>query len=362
MGEFDKRITLWLRRALALLFALLAFAFLFFFFFDLILPFTAAFLVALLLSPLTRRLGKKTRMSPRYLRVFLLFLLMGLLSLLLTLALIRLFGEAKDFFLTLYGSLDSILASFFSVIERLKDKLKLESVNTEGLSLLFSDAFHNVMAEISSRSASAAAHLAARLPSLLFALLLFVIALFYFSLDYDRITSYLTSLLPPRFRPTLDKLKQAFFSALGRYCKAYFLLFLITFAELFLAFVLLRVEYAFLVALLTAVLDILPAIGIGIVLIPWALFHLISGQIGRAVALLVLYLIMTLLRQILEPHIIGAHFGLHPLASLVALYLGFRTLGVLGILLSPLLAFAFVKLLSLWRQKMQKDSVPPSSA
>ncbi len=368
MSDIDEKIAKLLRRALAVLLFLFLLYLLFQLFFDMILPFTAAFLVALLLSPLTRKLGKKTRMSRRALRVILLFFLMGLFSALLTLGIIRLFAEGRTFFLSFYENLNKVLTSLFALIDRLQDKLPLDGINTERLSALISDGLKNAMTEISSRSAAYAARLAAKLPSLLFALFIFLIALFYLTLDYDRVMHYLSSLVPPRRRPLLERLRKAFFFALNRYVRAYFLLFLITFAELYLAFVLLRVDYAILLALLTAVLDILPAVGVGIVMIPWSLFLFLNGSTGRAVALLVIYLVITLIRQIIEPHIIGAHFGVHPLASLLALYVGFRLFGILGILISPVIALVLARLLALYREKIESsrplssEDSPPNNA
>lgn len=360
MNETDQKVTRFLRYSLAAVFLILALYLLFRLLFDLILPFTAAFFVALLLAPLTRKLGKRTRLSHRSLRIFLLFFFMGILSALLTLGIVRLFSEGKTFFLSTYENLNNLLRSLFALIERLQEKLPVDGIDTEGIASFLSEGLKNAMTEISSRSAAYAARLAAKLPSLLFALFLFLIALFYFTLDYDRITAYLTSLVPPSRKKLLEKLRCAFFFSLNRYLRAYFLLFLITFAELYLAFVLLRVDYAILLALLTAALDVLPAVGVGIVMIPWGLFLLLGGSTGRAIAVLAVYAAITLIRQIIEPHIIGAHFGVHPLASLLALYLGFRLFGVLGILLSPVLALFVAKLLALYRNKInpQEEETP----
>lgn len=351
--EKDK-ITLWAKYALAAgLFLILALL-LYKLFFDWLLPFTAAFAASALLAPLSRRLSKKTKLPLRVLRLFLLFVAVGGLSLLFILATVYLAREAKDFFINFYNNFDSLTREVFDLIERIKEKLSLSSTSTEQLVDLITGAAQRAMTELSANSAAFAAKIAGKLPSMLFSLLLFLLALFYFSFDYDKVTEYLSSLLPHRLRAKLRRVKEKCFYALGRYLRAYLILFLITFFELLIAFLLLRVEQAALLSLIAAALDILPAVGVGILLLPWAGALLLSGNTGRALILVAIYLAVTLLRQVIEPHIIGAHLGLHPLASLVALYLGFRFLGIFGILASPLLALVATHLLNLYREYLSK--------
>ncbi|MBQ9151486.1 MAG: AI-2E family transporter, partial [Clostridia bacterium] len=116
------------------------------------------------------------------------------------------------------------------------------------------------------------------------------------------------------------------------------LLGLLTFCLSFIGLALLRVPYAFILALLLAVVDLLPLLGTGIILIPWALVCLLLGQVKLGIGLLVLYAVATLVRQILEPKLIGDGLGLHPLVSLLSMYAGLRLFGVWGMILAPLVA------------------------
>ena len=131
----------------------------------------------------------------------------------------------------------------------------------------------------------------------------------------------------------IDTLKQTAW----KFLRSYLLLFLITFAGLFLGFVLLRETYAFLFALITAIVDSLPIFGMGIVILPLALFHFMTGEVGYGIGLCVLYLILTVLRQILEPRILGAGLGVHPLIMLCAMYAGLQLFGIGGMLIAPFL-------------------------
>ena len=115
-------------------------------------------------------------------------------------------------------------------------------------------------------------------------------------------------------------------------------MFLLTFVELLVGFLALRVEYVFLLAFLTAVLDILPVLGVGTVLIPFALFSFVTGNVFQGVGLLILYGLITVIRQIAEPHLVGKSLGLHPILMLVSFYAGWKLFGVAGVFLGPALA------------------------
>ena len=128
---------------------------------------------------------------------------------------------------------------------------------------------------------------------------------------------------------------------LGRqYLRACLFLGLLTFCLSFIGLAILKIPYAFILALLLATVDLLPLLGTGIILIPWAVICLRLGQVKLGIGLLALYTVSTLTRQILEPKLIGDGLGLHPLLSLFSMYAGLRLLGVWGMILAPLVTAA----------------------
>ena len=129
---------------------------------------------------------------------------------------------------------------------------------------------------------------------------------------------------------------------------------LITFGELAVGFLLLRVDLALLLAALVALVDALPVFGTGTVLLPWAVLALLGGETGLALGLLALYAAVSFVRSLLEPKLVGGKVGLPPLAALLAMYVGFRAFGVAGMILSPLAAILIKQLhdcglIRLWR-------------
>ena len=99
-----------------------------------------------------------------------------------------------------------------------------------------------------------------------------------------------------------------------------------------------RVSYSFLLALVISFVDILPVLGVGSVLVPWAVFSFVSGRWNFGIGLLIIYGCVTVVRQIAEPKIVGGSIGLHPLATLVSMYAGLKLLGVTGLLIGPVTA------------------------
>jgi sporulation integral membrane protein YtvI len=172
-----------------------------------------------------------------------------------------------------------------------------------------------------------------------------IISTYYFAVERVKINCFFLSLCPKSLRPLLKTAKDLLTDTVGKYLRAYGTLFAITLAELLLAFWLMGVEYAFVLAMVIALVDILPIFGAGIVLVPWGIISIISENYGRGIALLAVYAAITVIRQIIEPKIVGRFIGLSPLGTLAAIYLGLKLMGVGGIFIFPIGAIVIKKLL-----------------
>ena len=179
------------------------------------------------------------------------------------------------------------------------------------------------------------------IPRALLFLLITVISAVYFSLDLDRIIAFFRDFLPPRVTKTLVRIRDSFFKTLGKYVKSYLLLFLLTLATILLGLLILRAPYALLLAVIISLLDVLPVIGVGAVLLPWALWCFITGRVPLGVGLVVLYLVHTVIRQLAEPKILGTNLGVHPIITLIFLYVGYSLFGFFGLLLVPIFTVLF---------------------
>ena len=133
-------------------------------------------------------------------------------------------------------------------------------------------------------------------------------------------------------------------SASGGYLRVQGLLSVITFGELLLAFLLLRIPHALAAAAVTAVIDALPVLGSGTVLLPWAGWCLLSGEAARGLGLLAAYGIITSVRSAIQARLMDRHMGLHPVVSLITVYMGWKLCGLAGMILFPLAAVVIRRL------------------
>lgn len=182
------------------------------------------------------------------------------------------------------------------------------------------------------------------LPEALFTFAVTFISAYYFAIDRVRVNCFFLGLFPASFRPVLKRAKDGLTDGVVKYVRAYAMIFLITFAQLLAAFLLMGQKYAFVIALATALVDVLPVVGTGTVLIPWGLISLAFGSYGQGIALLASYAVITVVRQIIEPKIVGRFIGLPPLAALAAMYAGLKLMGLPGLILFPLAALAIYRL------------------
>ncbi len=188
------------------------------------------------------------------------------------------------------------------------------------------------------------------LPNALFTAAVIIIATYYFAIDRVKVNCFFLSLFPKKLRPALKNAKDTLAETVGRYLRAYGLLFLINFGELLVAFMILRVEYSFVLALVISLVDVLPVLGTGTVLIPWSVIAIISGNYGLGIGILITYAVITVVRQIIEPKIIGKFIGLSPLAALAAMYIGLKLMGLIGLFVFPLGAILLKRILETRKQ------------
>ena len=170
-----------------------------------------------------------------------------------------------------------------------------------------------------------------------------VISSFLISARLPKIKSWLKKRLPgEKLKPAADALKRMK-NAVGGWLMAQLKLMGVTFTILTLGFVVLRIAYAPLWALAVSLVDALPVLGTGTVLVPWAVICFLQGEGAKAVGLLGVYAVVTLSRSMLEPKLVGRHLGLDPLVTLMALYAGYRLWGVGGMIFAPLLAVTIMQ-------------------
>lgn len=186
--------------------------------------------------------------------------------------------------------------------------------------------------------------LAGQLPILLIRLIFTIVASFFFTIDYYRITSVIVRQFSGNRREMLLKLKDNGIGTLGKFIRAYAAIISITFLELSLGFLILGIPHPFLFGVLVAIIDIMPIIGTGAIILPWSIISFVMGNTKIGIGMLILYVVITCVRQIIEPKIVGQQIGLHPIITLLLMFIGAQLMGVLGLLLLPIIATILKKL------------------
>jgi sporulation integral membrane protein YtvI len=186
---------------------------------------------------------------------------------------------------------------------------------------------------------SQVARIIAALPQIMITVIVMLLSLFYFANDYDKIGNSIVSYLPRSMAKKAPIIKNDIILVISKYIKSYMLLLLITFSILFSGFLILKVENSFVLAIIISIVDILPILGVGTILIPWAVISIISGNTKIAIGILVLFVIIYIVRQYSEPKIVSAQMEVHPLLTLFAMYAGLKLAGILGLVFAPLIAF-----------------------
>ncbi len=180
------------------------------------------------------------------------------------------------------------------------------------------------------------------IPSALLSLVIGIIAWIFFTKDYNYIVGFIKCQLPESKKNLLSETKQIFSKTILKMLRAYGLIMFITFCELFLGLTILNLigvmdnGYVFMIAIAIAVFDILPVAGSGGILIPWAVVSVILGSYPQAIGLIIIYVVITVIRQYIEPKIVGTSLGVHPIVTLAGLYFGLKLFGFMGMFIVPL--------------------------
>ena len=307
-----------------------------------IFPFIIGFVVALLLRPLIRFLSDKCRIPHKMAAIILAVLFYAVVGFLLILIGIKIIYILRDGFESLPDMYTQYIAplinNLFDKIEQLTARLDPNMAQIiRNMTTSFSESAVTVVSGISSQVIGFLTSTFISLPGFLLSLLLSVISSIFFAMDLSKITASLMKLLTEKMRANVTRLKKLAAVIGLKYVKSYAILVSVTFIELSVGFLILGIDNAIAIAAIIAVIDLLPILGTGIIVIPWILIELIKGNIPLAIGLAILYAVIIIVRNILEPKIVGRQIGVHPLAMLVSMYVGLQIFGFVGIFVLPII-------------------------
>lgn len=306
-----------------------------------LLPFLLALGLSAVAEPLVCRLGRVLRVKRAFAAALVTTVLLLLAGGGLTLLILRLGLELREWSARLPELIAGFPALWNSTLDRIENWYSACTAfirsALDGLAAQLTREGPSLAGTVGSWLMGAASGLVAALPDVGLFLVTTILAVYFTSLSYPAILAFLKRQLPPSWQSRCRQAVHCCRSTILKWLRAELLLILVTFLILLGGFTWMGLDFALLAATFTALVDALPVLGTGTVLIPWAVVCLLLGDSGRALALLALYAVAMLTHSLLEPRLLAGQADLPPITALLAMYLGFHFMGVGGMILLPVL-------------------------
>lgn len=311
-------------------------------------PFVIGWVIAMVANPLVRFLESRMKLVRKHSSVLIivlaLALVIGLGYFLISRLLIQAFSLARDL-PEMYAAASEGLEGFFA---RFDELIRFLPENVKSVWYEFTgNVGHTIgmmVQKIASPTVEAAGNVAMRIPNAMVNVVVTILSAYFFLAERERILAFWKPYMPAGGNRYYVNLKEDVRKLLGGYFLAQFKIMFMVALILLAGFVVLGVRYAFLLAILIAMLDFLPLFGTGTVLLPWAVVKLLSGEYMLAAGMALLYVVSQVARQMVQPKIVGDSMGLPPLLTLVLLYIGFKVRGISGMILAVPLGILGMKL------------------
>ena len=304
-------------------------------------PFLVAFIIYLLMEPAIKWLMKKTKATRKTSSIILFFVVSVIILGLLTWGIITLFSEASTLLQDLNNYIEKIYNLFQSFLQKLDfGKIKLPAEIQEVLQNSTGDILINV-SMWARNFLNGLITIVTSIPTIAIYFSVTVIALYFMCVDKIYILDQMEHHFPRTWMMRFGKHFRELTQTLGGYLKAEDTLILISFFISLIGLYILKfagfaIEFPLLIAIAIGFVDALPILGSGTAMVPWAIICALNGDIKLGIAILILWIIMSITRQFLEPKLVSKNIGVHPIFTLIAMYTGFRFIGVIGMLIGPI--------------------------
>lgn len=311
-------------------------------------PFVIGWIISLIASPLVRFLEEKLKIRRKALSAFVIIAVLAVVILIVYYIVVKLARETTSFINelpVLWKRIEAEFAQIGANLQGIYVRLPLDVQEkitqlSNGLEGYFSD----FVGEIGTPTFTAVGNFAKQLPDIFMAVIMTLLSSYFFVSDKSYLSDCMKKYLPKAIYYRFSLIRSSFRDAVGGYFKAQFKIEIWIYMLLVIGLLILGIDYAFVIALGIAFLDLLPVFGTGTVMIPWAVIEILSGEYKRAVGLLIIWIIGQLVRQVIQPKIMGDSIGIDPIPTLFLLYIGYHVSGVLGMILALPIAIIVINL------------------
>ena len=302
----------------------------------LFMPFVIGWIIAYIANPLVCWLEKRLKIVKKLGSAITIVLVLGAVVGLIYLVIAGLAREVVDLVENLPGLYGEMKQGFDEIGGKLQGIYQLLPKGVqEGWSSVVSNLGNlagDWIGRLSEPTVEVAGNVAKGIPSILIASIVTIVSAYLFVSEREEVIAWAKKVAPRPIKDRMEMVMSNLKYAVGGYFKAQFQIMIILAVIMFIGFLIMGVDYAIVLAILFAFLDFLPFLGTAVTLVPWAVYKLLVGNYKMAIALLILYGVTQLVRQLIQPKLVGDEIGLKPLPTLVLLYLGYKVGGVLAMI------------------------------
>jgi len=325
----------------------------------LFLPFILAFAVASPCQKILNFLNKKLKIHRGISSAVVVTLLVALVSWIVFILCSQLFEQIKSFAEVIPDTIETVRANFYELSEKYREFYTSFSPRFreffESFNFQFSEYLTSAVAPLTTSIFNIAKRFAVSLPDVVIFFFMFLLSTFFITKDYALIRRFFRENCPQKIQNFLHSFKTTAFSAFLTYVRAQLIMMSITFTIVSIALWIIGAEYPVVMGALIGLVDALPFFGTAIIIVPWAIFSFLNGNYFFAGGLLVTQVIAFVVRQLLEPKIVSSQIGLHPLITLVSIYIGLNLFGIGGLFIGPVSALFIVNAYVAAKSKNQQS-------
>lgn len=315
-----------------------------------LLPFFFAWIISMIIKPLSSVLEKIVH-NKRVSVLVSMLVVLGIIFVVLYNLSKAIVDEIQVIYEMFSDTKDGIPVFIWDILEslprNLKDTLTTAVVNSDIKEIAY-PAIQSALPKIGGA--------ATKIPSAFVFTVILLLATYFMSYDEKGLKEELKKFIPERGIEKMRKIRRIFSLAIGGYVKAQLIIMCMVFTILLVGFVILDVKLALLLAFVISLIDAIPVLGTGMVLNPLAVVYLIQGDYVRAVGFVCLYVVVLLLRNFVEPKVLSGQLGIHPIITLVSMYAGLKLIGVIGMIIGPVLAIIIINFLKTEKMEAMTDA------
>ena len=304
-------------------------------------PFLIAIAFAIILEKIVEYIVKRTKISRKIVGTVLVLLLYALLGFLIYLLVAKLIKEAVSITVNLPTMYEHIKDTYKVLYDKYVSAMK--NIPNSMSSKIY-DFGMEILGTISSyitKFFNTVINFIMFIPSIFIYAIITILATLFLVTDRRKLSMYVHDAFPKKIVKKISNIFKETIVSLSQYLKAQLVMVCITFVELLIAFLILKQEYPFTLAVVIALIDALPIIGVGGILIPWGIYSAVMGNISLGVGLLITYVVIIVVRQLVEPRIVSSNIGVHPFVTLISMYIAFKIFGIIGLIIGPVVMVIF---------------------